>query len=95
MGRGMFNSRGGFGGRGRGGGFNQNMPPRQQFDTRQPSNLAQTMPPKMNRYDQQGSMPPKRGRYDSGPYMGNRNMTNQPPPMASQHHQSSYNSVPS
>lgn len=90
-----FGSRGGFNSRGRGGGFNQSMPPRQQFDTRQPSNLTQTMPPK--RYDQQGSMPPKRGRYDSGPYMGTRNMPpNQPPPpMTPQHHQSSYNSMPS
>lgn len=90
----------GFGGRGsfRGrGSFNQgSMPPRQQFDTRQPSNLTPTMPPKMNRYDQQqGSMPPKRGRYDS-PYMGNRSMTQSqaPPPMANTHHQG-YNSVPS
>lgn len=91
-----FGSRGGFNSRGRGGGFNQSMPPRQQFDTRQPSNLTQTMPPKMNRYDQQGSMPPKRGRYDSGPYMGSRNMPpNQPPPMTPQHHQSSYSNMPS
>lgn len=92
MGRG-FTQRG-FGGRGRG--FNHNMPPRQQFDTRQPSNLTQTMPPKM-RYDQQsGSMPPKRGRYDNGHgYMGNRNVPpNQPPPMAPQHH-GSYNNMPS
>jgi hypothetical protein len=96
-GRGGFGSRGSFGGRGRGS-FGQNLPPPRQFDTRQPSNLTQTLPPKMNRYDQQGSMqPPKRGRYDSGPYMGNRNITpNQPPPMASQHHhqQGSYNSMP-
>lgn len=91
MGRG-FSSQRGFGSRGRG--FNQSMPPRQQFDTRQPSNLTQTMP-KMSRYEQQGSMPPKRGRYDSGPYMGNRNMPqNQPPPMAPQHH-NSYSSMPS
>lgn len=94
-----FGSRGSFGGRGGRGSFGQSMPPpRQQFDTRQPSNLTQTLPPK--RYDQQGSMqPPKRGRYDSGPYMGNRNITpNQPPPMASQHHHhqqgGSYNSMP-
>lgn len=87
-----FSSQRGFS---RGRGFNSSMPPRQQFDTRQPSNLTQTMPPKMSRYDQQGSMPPKRGRYDSGPYMGNRNMPpNQPPPMAPQHH-NSYNSMPS
>jgi hypothetical protein len=95
-----FGSRGSFGGRGGRGSFGQSMPPpRQQYDTRQPSNLTQTLPPKMSRYDQQGSMqPPKRGRYDSGPYMGNRNITpNQPPPMTSQHHhhqQGSYNSMP-
>lgn len=90
-----FSSRGSsFRGRG---GFNQDrMPPRQQFDTRQPSNLTPALPPKMSRYDQQqGSLPPKRGRYGDSPYMGNRSMTqNQaPPPMASQHHQS-YNNVP-
>lgn len=86
----------GSGFRGRGS-FNQgSMPPRQQFDTRQPSNLTPALPPKMNRYDQQqGSMPPKRGRYESSPYMGSRSMTqNQAPPaMANQHHQG-YNSVP-
>jgi hypothetical protein len=93
--RGRGFSRGSFSGRGRGN-FNQGMPPRQQFDTRQPSNLTPALPPKMSRYDQ-GSMPPKRGRYDNGPYMGNRGMSqNQPPPpmQSSQHHQGSYNNMP-
>lgn len=104
-GRGSFNSRGGFMSRGRGGYQGQNGPPRQQFDTRQPSNLTPAStnsgfnPIKRGGY--QG--PPggaKRGRYDQGPsggYAGNRSMPHQNqissmPPQ--QHHQSSYNNVP-
>ncbi|KAG5681539.1 hypothetical protein PVAND_010961 [Polypedilum vanderplanki] len=83
-------SRGSFS-RGRGN-FNQGSMPPRQFDTRQPSNLTPALPsgpPKMSRYD--NSIPPKRGRFESNPY-NSRNMSqNQPPPMAPQHHQSSYN----
>jgi len=93
-------SRGSFS-RGRGSSFGQSgMMPRQQFDTRQPSNLTPALPPnsgppKMSRYDQP-MQPPKRGRYDSGPYMGSRNVQqNQAPSsMPPQHHQSSYNMPP-
>lgn len=102
-GRGSFQSRGGFVPRGRGGYQGQGGPPRQQFDTRQPSNLTPAStntgfnPIKRGGF----SGPPgaKRGRYDQGPggYAGNRSMPPQNqissmPPQ--QHHQSSYNNVP-
>jgi hypothetical protein len=86
----------GFSSRGRGS-FN-NGPPRQQFDTRQPSNLTPALPPpsgmKMGRYDQGMQPGPKRGRYENGPYMGNRSSNIPPNPATSMppsHHQSSYN----
>lgn len=103
-GRGSFNSRGSFGSRGRGsyqGG--QGGPPRQQFDTRQPSNLTpastNTGFNPIKRGGFQGPPGAKRGRYDQGPggYAGNRSMPPQNqissmPPQ--QHHQNSYNNVP-
>ncbi|CRK97838.1 CLUMA_CG011214, isoform A [Clunio marinus] len=102
-GRGSFGSRGGFMGRGRGGYQGQGGPPRQQFDTRQPSNLTPAStntgynPIKRGGY--QGPPGAKRGRYDQGPggYAGSRSMAPQNqissmPPQ--QHHQSSYNNVP-
>lgn len=102
-GRGSFNSRGSFINRGRGGYQGQNGPPRQQFDTRQPSNLTPAStnsgfnPVKRGGFNQ-GPPGAKRGRYDQGPsgYAGNRNTPHQSqissmPPQ--QHHQT-YNSVP-
>lgn len=102
-GRGSFGSRGGFVSRGRGGYQGQNGPPRQQFDTRQPSNLTPATPNSgfnpIKRGGFQGGPPgAKRGRYDQGPgYSGNRSMPPQNqissmPPQ--QHHQNSYNNVP-
>ena len=102
-GRGSFISRGGFGGRGRGGYQGQNGPPRQSFDTRQPSNLTpastNTGYNPIKRGGFQGPPGAKRGRYDQGPggYGGNRSMPPQNqissiPPQ--QHHQNSYNNVP-
>jgi hypothetical protein len=104
-GRGSFgSSRGGFVGRGRG--YQGQGPPRQQFDTRQPSNLTPAStntfnPIKRGGHYSSGPGGPgaKRGRYDQGPggYSGNRSMPPQNqissmPPQ--QHHQNSYNSVP-
>lgn len=103
-GRGSFGSRGGFVSRGRGGYQGQNGPPRQQFDTRQPSNLTPASTNSgfnpIKRGGFQGGPPgAKRGRYDQGPggYSGNRSMPPQNqissmPPQ--QHHQNSYNNVP-
>lgn len=103
-GRGSFgSSRGGFVSRGRGY-QGQGGPPRQQFDTRQPSNLTPASTNTFNpikRGGPYGGGPPgaKRGRYDQGPggYSGSRSMPPQNqissmPPQ--QHHQNSYNSVP-
>lgn len=102
-GRGSFSSsRGGFVSRGRGY-QGQSGPPRQQFDTRQPSNLTPASTNTFNPIKRGGPYngPPgaKRGRYDQGPggYAGNRSMPPQNqissmPPQ--QHHQNSYNSVP-
>ena len=101
-GRSSFGSRGGFVSRGRGGYQGQNGPPRQQFDTRQPSNLTPAStnagynPIKRGGF--QGPPGAKRGRYDQGPggYTGNRmppqNQISSMPPQ--QHHQNSYNNVP-
>lgn len=103
-GRGSFSSRGSFVSRGRGGYQGQSGPPRQQFDTRQPSNLTPASPNTgfnpIKRGGFQGGPPgAKRGRYDQGPggYAGSRNMPPQNqissmPPQ--QHHQNSYNNVP-
>lgn len=103
QGRGGFQSRGrGFGGRtfgGRGRGYQggQSGPPR-QFDTRQPSNLAQTQPnsypAKRGGFQPGGPPGAKRGRYE-GPYQGNRSMAphSQLPPPPPQH-QSAYNVPP-
>lgn len=103
-GRGSFGTRGSYVSRGRGYG-GQNGPPRQQFDTRQPSNLTPATPNSgfnpIKRGGFQGGPPQgaKRGRYDQGPggYSGNRSMPPQNqissmPPQ--QHHQNSYNNVP-
>lgn len=107
--RGSFTPRGrgssrGFVPRGRGSYQGQNGIPRQQFDTRQPSNLtpASTNTGGYNPIKRGGfSGPPgaKRGRYDQGPgsYAGNRNMPpqNQISSMPQQqHHQSYNNNVP-
>lgn len=100
---GSFNTRGSFISRGRGGYQGQNGPPRQQFDTRQPSNLTPASTNSgfnpIKRGGFQGPPGAKRGRYDQGPsgYTGNRSMPHQNqissmPPQ--QHHQSSYNNVP-
>ncbi|CAO1402106.1 unnamed protein product [Diamesa hyperborea] len=87
-------------GRGRGS-FSQG-PPRQSFDTRQPSNLTPTTtvaPIKRGGYQGNMAGPPKRGRYDQGPMSGNgggnggRYMGGQQP-QASHHQQNSYNNVP-
>lgn len=101
-GRGTFGSRGGFISRGRGY-QGQNGPPRQQFDTRQPSNLTPASTNSgfnpIKRGGFQGGPPgAKRGRYDQGPggYSSNRSMPpqNQISSMPPQHHQNSYNNVP-
>lgn len=100
-GRSSFQSRGGFVSRGRGGYQGQNGPPRQQFDTRQPSNLTPASTTGFNpikRGGYAGGPPVKRGRYDQGPggYSSNRmppqNQISSMPPQ--QHHQGSYNNVP-
>lgn len=103
-GRGSFGSSRGFVPRGRGSYQGQNGIPRQQFDTRQPSNLtpASTNTGGYNPIKRGGfNGPPgaKRGRYDQGPgsYAGNRNMPPQNqissmPPQ--QHHQNYNNNVP-
>jgi hypothetical protein len=64
-GRGMMAGRGGMG-RGRGGYNSMQGPPRQQFDTRQPSNTTTVTPIKRGgMYN--GPPGPKRGRFEQGP----------------------------
>lgn len=70
--------------RGRGG-YNQG-PPRQQFDTRQPSNTTTVTP--IKRGGMGGPPGPKRGRFEQGP--PSRHHMN-PPPMAP--HPNSYNNM--
>lgn len=104
-GRSSFSSRGSFISRGSRGGYQgQGGPPRQQFDTRQPSNLTpastNTGFNPIKRGGFQGPPGAKRGRYDQGPggYAGNRSMPPQNQissmPPQQQHHQNSYNNVP-
>lgn len=103
-GRGSFGSRG-FISRGRGGYQGQGGPPRQQFDTRQPSNLTPATtnagynPIKRGGFQGPPGGPPKRGRYDQGPGgYGNRSLAPQGQlssmPPQQHHHHNSYNNVP-
>lgn len=94
-GRGMMSGRGGMG-RGRGGYNSMQGPPRQQFDTRQPSNTTTVTPIKRGGMHN-GPPGPKRGRFEQGPPsrqgMAPKPHYMNPPPSQIPPHANSYNNV--